>query len=172
MPDVDARFDRLRQDSPIPILPPDIAPLRAGNTGVDFVHVLDSSRPGPTVMVQALTHGNEICGAIALHRLLSEQAQWQVQCGRLTVAFGNLDAYARWDPAQPDRSRFVDEDFNRVWADDALFGARDSTELRRARQLRMPSRSSRSPSLGMCPPGGMPVCGQSLPHSTCLGAAW
>jgi predicted deacylase len=115
---------------------PDLSPWAVGNTGVPYVWSFDSGRAGPHVMVQALTHGNEICGAIALHRLLSEQAQWQVQCGRLTVAFGNLDAYARWDPAQPDRSRFVDEDFNRVWADDALFGARDSTELRRARQLR------------------------------------
>ena len=42
----------------------------------------------------------------------------------------------RWDPHDPDRSRYVDEDFNRVWADDALLGARDSVELRRARQLR------------------------------------
>lgn len=115
---------------------PDLSPWAAGNTGVPYVWSFDSGRAGPHVMVQALTHGNEICGAIALHRLLSEQAQWQVQCGRLTVAFGNLDAYARWDPADPDRSRCVDEDFNRVWSDDALFGARDSAELRRARRLR------------------------------------
>ena len=53
------------QHYPIEIQPPDIAPYRAGNTGVDYVHVLDSGRPGPTAMVQALTHGNEMCGAIA-----------------------------------------------------------------------------------------------------------
>ena len=55
--------------------------------------------------------------------------------GRLTLAFGNVEAFGRWNPQDPDRSRFVDEDFNRVWADDTLRGPRDSAELRRARQL-------------------------------------
>jgi predicted deacylase len=87
-------------------------------------------------MVQALTHGNEICGAIALDWLLGEQARWQPVPGRLTLSFGNVAAFARWDPQDPDRSRYVDKDFNRVWADDALFSARDSIELRRARELR------------------------------------
>ncbi len=87
-------------------------------------------------MVQALTHGNEICGAIALDALLGQQSSWQPQRGRLTLAFGNIAAFARWDPADPDRSRYVDEDFNRVWGDEALSGPRDSIELRRARELR------------------------------------
>ena len=118
---------------PIEISPPDIQPFRRGNTGVDYVHVLDSGRPGPTVMVQALTHGNEFCGALALDYLLREQVQ--PLRGRLILAFANVDAYARFDFDAPDASRYVDEDYNRVWADDALFGPRDSAELRRARQL-------------------------------------
>ena len=36
----------------------------------------------------------------------------------------------------PDASRYVDEDFNRVWGEDTLAGSRDSAELRRARELR------------------------------------
>jgi len=40
-----------------------------------------------------------------------------------------------FDFDDPDRSRYIDEDYNRVWADDALFGSRDSAELRRARKL-------------------------------------
>ena len=44
---------------------------RDGGTGVDFVHAWDTGKPGPRVMIQALTHGNEICGAIALERLLA-----------------------------------------------------------------------------------------------------
>ncbi|HEX3061289.1 MAG TPA: hypothetical protein VHP55_01415, partial [Usitatibacter sp.] len=40
------------------------------------------------------------------------------------------------DPANPFASRFVDEDFNRVWTPATLDGPRDSTELRRARALR------------------------------------
>jgi predicted deacylase len=113
---------------------PDITPWQQGNAGVDWVHVRDSGRPGPQVMVQALTHGNEICGAIALSWLLSQG--FAPACGRLTLAFGNVAAFARFDPARPYASRCVDEDFNRVWADDVLLGPRDSVELRRARQLR------------------------------------
>ena len=120
---------------PIELQAPDLSRWAAGNTGTPYVWAFDAGVPGPQVMVQALTHGNEICGAIALDRLLADHGQWQVQRGRLVLAFGNLEAFARWDPAAPDRSRYVDEDFNRVWADDALFGPRDSVELRRARQL-------------------------------------
>jgi predicted deacylase len=119
---------------PIEISPPDIAAYRAGNTGVDYVHVLDSGRPGRNVMLQALTHGNEICGAIALDYLLRERVT--PAAGKLTLAFANVAAYARFDFDDPDGSRFIDEDYNRVWADDALFGPRDSAELRRARELR------------------------------------
>ena len=115
---------------------PDLSRWADGNTGTPYVWSFDSGRPGPHVMVQALTHGNELCGAIALDELLAAQALWQPLHGRLTLAFGNVEAFARWNPAEPDGSRYVDEDFNRVWADEALFGAGDSLELRRARQLR------------------------------------
>lgn len=118
---------------PIEIRPPDISRYRAGNTGVEFVHVLDSGRPGPNVMLQALTHGNEFCGAIALDHLLGEGLQ--PVAGRLTLAFANVAAFSRFDFGDPDRSRYVDEDYNRVWGEEVLFGARDSAELRRAREL-------------------------------------
>jgi len=119
---------------PVEISPPDIAPYRSGNTGVDYVHVLDSGRPGPTVMVQALTHGNEFCGAIALDYLFKEKLR--IEKGRLILAFANVAAFARFDFDDPDRSRYIDEDYNRVWADAVLDGSRDSVELRRARELR------------------------------------
>jgi len=119
---------------PIELTPPDISPWKQGNTGVDYVHVLDSGRPGPNVMLQALTHGNEFCGAIALDSFFREGIQ--PKQGKLTLAFANVDAYARFDYADPDRSRYIDEDYNRVWADEALLGSRDSAELRRARALR------------------------------------
>ena len=118
----------------IEIEPPVIAPYRNGNTGVDYVHVLDSGKPGPNVMVQALTHGNEYCGAIALDFLFKKKIF--PQKGKLTLAFANVAAYARFDFNDPDRSRYIDEDYNRVWGDDALRGPRDSAELRRARELR------------------------------------
>jgi predicted deacylase len=119
---------------PVAIPPPDISAFRTGNTGVDYVHVLDSGKPGPNVMVQALTHGNEFCGAIALDLLFKSNVK-PVQ-GKLTLAFANVAAFARFDVDDPDRARYIDEDYNRVWGDDALFGPRDSAELRRARALR------------------------------------
>jgi predicted deacylase len=119
---------------PVEITPPDLSAFRTGNTGVDYVHVLDSGKPGPNVMVQALTHGNEFCGAMALALLFKLNLK-PVQ-GKLTLAFANVAAFARFDFDDPDRSRYIDEDYNRVWGDDALFGPRDSAELRRARALR------------------------------------
>ena len=118
----------------IEISPPDISAYRQGNTGVDYVHVMDSGRPGPSVMVQALTHGNEFSGAIALDYLFKEKVK--PAKGKLTLAFANFAAFARFDFNDPDRSRYIDEDYNRVWADDVIGGARDSAELRRARELR------------------------------------
>ena len=119
---------------PIEISPPDISPFKDGNTGVDYVHVLDSGQPGPNVMIQALTHGNEFCGAIALDFLFRKKIT--PQQGKLTLAFANVAAFERFDFADPDRSRYIDEDYNRVWGDDALRGPGDSVELRRARALR------------------------------------
>ena len=119
---------------PIEISPPDISAYKTGNAGVDYVHVLDSGKPGPNVMVQALTHGNEFCGAIALKLLFDKKIR--PEKGKFTLAFANVAAFARFDFDDPDRSRFLDEDYNRVWADDALLGSRDSAELRRARELR------------------------------------
>jgi predicted deacylase len=119
---------------PIEIDPPDIERYRRGSAGVDFVHVLDSGMPGPNVMIQALTHGNEFCGAIALKKLLDENPP--VKKGKLTLAFANVAAFARFNRDDPDRARYIDEDYNRVWGDDVLLGTRDSAELRRARELR------------------------------------
>jgi hypothetical protein len=56
--------------------------------------------------------------------------------GTLTLSFANVDAFLRFDPKRPYATRFIDEDFNRVWNVPTLDGPRDSTELRRARALR------------------------------------
>ena len=117
----------------IELTPPDIASYQVGNTGTPYVTTFDSDKPGPHVMVQALTHGNELCGAIALDYLFREGVR--PVAGRLTFAFANIEAFASWDTSDPNRSRYVDEDYNRVWSDDTLKGARNSTELRRAREL-------------------------------------
>jgi predicted deacylase len=84
--------------------------------------------------VQALTHGNEVCGAIALDWLMEEG--FRPTRGTFTAVFANVRAYASFDPAEPFASRCVDEDFNRLWTDDVLGSARQSAELARARELR------------------------------------
>ena len=68
-------FERWRMKYRIEIQPPDISAYRKGNSGVEYVHVLDSGKPGPNVMVQALTHGNEFSGAIALDFLFREKVK-------------------------------------------------------------------------------------------------
>ena len=113
---------------------PDIGPWRAGNTGVAGVTSFTAAAHGPHVVLLALTHGNEIAGAIALDRLL--RTRLRPQRGRLSFGFVNLAAFDRFDPAQPTASRFIDEDFNRLWDAELLDGTRHSVELDRARALR------------------------------------
>jgi len=140
---------------------PELGAWRAGNTGVEGVWRFDSGRPGRQVLVTALVHGNELCGAWALLRLLQQLAEgwrdgggegrgdgrregpregpreavWPRQ-GVLTLAFCNLAAFDRFDVARPDASRFVDEDMNRVWGPGlAAADSPRSRERERARQL-------------------------------------
>lgn len=116
------------------IAAPDISAYKQGNTGIDYVTTFDSGRPGPHIMINALTHGNEICGALALQFLMENEVR--PQRGKLTLSFANVKAFSRFSLRQPYNSRYVDEDFNRVWSDDKLDGARHSHELERARELR------------------------------------
>jgi len=119
---------------PIEIEPPDIARWRDGNVGIPYVWRFEGARPGPHVTIQALTHGNEVCGAICNDWLLREAVR-PVR-GTLTLTFANVDAYLAFDPADPFASRCVDEDFNRLWSPDVLDGPRQSRDLARARALR------------------------------------
>jgi predicted deacylase len=113
---------------------PDISAYRRGNTGVPYVTTFESGRAGPHAVITALVHGNELCGAHALVTLLERDAR---PCrGRLSLAFVNTEAYARFDPANPKLTRYVDEDLNRVWDPATLDGSRRSAELDRARELR------------------------------------
>jgi predicted deacylase len=125
---------RAPKPHPVTLPRPDIARWREGNAGVPFVHALDSGNPGPEVLVTALVHGNEYAGAVVLGELLA--AGLKPSLGRLTLAFCNVQAFGRFDPREPDASRFVDEDLNRVWTLQRLEGPADSSELRRARELR------------------------------------
>ena len=116
------------------LAPPDITPWLVGNTGVAGFTAIESGRPGPDVTVVALTHGNELAGAIVLDAML--RAPPALAAGRLTLGFANVEAFLRFNPKQPTASRFIDEDLNRVWDVHVLDGPRHSLELSRARQMR------------------------------------
>ena len=118
----------------VELVAPDISKYRDGGAGIEFVHTWDSGRPGRHVAISALTHGNEVCGAIALDYLFGLKPR--PEAGKLTFLFVNTAAFARFDPKAPYASRFVDEDFNRLWTEERLDSAETSAELNRARQLR------------------------------------
>jgi predicted deacylase len=118
----------------VELTPPDISAYRAGNTGIDYVTTFTSSQTGPHVAVLGLTHGNEICGAIAIDKLF--RADIRPRRGKLTLGFNNVAAYQEFDARYPIASRYIDEDFNRLWSPATLDGQRRSSELDRARAIR------------------------------------
>ncbi len=123
------------ENYPIEVQFPDISAHEQSSSGIAYVHSFDSGVAGPHVMINALTHGNEVCGAIVVDELLRRGLR--PRRGRLTLAFANVDAYRRFHPAKPDAARFVDQDFNRVWTEAVLDDAsRNSSELARARAMR------------------------------------
>lgn len=116
---------------------PDLKRWAAGNTGIPYVWSFDSGIDGPHVCVNALVHGNEVCGAIAVSELLNALHNGaRVVRGKLTAVFANVAAYESFDPKKPFDSRCVEEDFNRLWNESTLNGDRQSRELTRARELR------------------------------------
>ncbi len=121
-------------DYPVELAIPDIEAYADGNTGVPFVWRFDSGVPGRNVMVSAIVHGNEPCGASALDWMLRENIR--PLAGSLTLAFMNIAAYRAFDPADPNATRWVDEDMNRVWGREVLESDRTSWELERAREVR------------------------------------
>lgn len=116
------------------VVPRDLSAYRAGNTGVPYVHRFESGRPGPHLLVNALTHGNELCGMVAATHLLDRAIRPAV--GTLTVSFANVAAYESFDREKPFDSRQLVHNLNRVWSPEWLDGSQDSPELRRARELR------------------------------------
>jgi len=119
---------------PIEVQPRDLSPYRQGNVGIDHVHRFESGRPGPHVLINGLTHGNEFCGMSACTWLLDHGVRPLI--GTLTISFANVEAYQSFDPAQPFESRQLVHNLNRIWSPEWLDGAEHSPELRRARELR------------------------------------
>jgi len=116
------------------VLPKDLSAYRQGNVGIDYVHRFVSGKPGPHVLINALTHGNEFCGMVAATDLLDRGVRPQI--GTLTVSFANVEAYQTFDKAKPFDSRLLVHNLNRIWSKEQLDGDEDSPELRRARAMR------------------------------------
>ncbi len=118
----------------VELTPPDISRYAAGNTGIPYYSTFDSGKPGPHILINAVTHGNELCGATTLDFLSRHDVR--PTRGKLSLGFANFMAYQNFDLAMPAASRYVEEDFNRLWSSDVLDGPRDSIELQRAREIR------------------------------------
>jgi len=115
---------------PIEFAFPDLRKWEKG--AAPYIHVIESGRAGPAVMVTALTHGNEVSGAVVVDALLS--AGLKPRSGTLIFSFNNIEAYHSFDPRTPFKSRMVDEDFNRTWG--RLDQPANTVETRRAQVVK------------------------------------
>src|SRR5258708_3601286 len=97
-----------------------------------YSNVLDSGMAGPVLMVAALTHCNEVSGAVVVDALLA--AGLKPRLGTLILSFNNIEAYHSFDAKTPFKSRLVDEDFNRTWG--RLDQPANTVETRRAQVVR------------------------------------
>ena len=107
-----------KNEFPVELVNPDISPYKKTNTGIDYVITLDSGLSGPHVFISSIVHGNEPCGALAIDWFLKND--YRPLNGKLTLGFMNIEAYLAFDPLNPNRSRWVEEDFNRLWAEGVL----------------------------------------------------
>ncbi|MEM0908612.1 MAG: succinylglutamate desuccinylase/aspartoacylase family protein [Pseudomonadota bacterium] len=128
------RLDTLTNSYKVELVGPDLSPYREGTGGIPYALTFRAPEPGPHVAISAIVHGNEPCGAIALDTLLKEDVR--PRRGTLSFIFVNVAAYESFDPDAPNASRWLDEDFNRLWSAQTLDGPRQSSELERARVLR------------------------------------
>src|ERR1044072_6240881 len=101
----------MSENPPIEYEFPDIRPWEKGDA--PYIHVKESGKPGPTVMIAALTHGNEGSGAIVVEEPRGRGLK--PRKGSVIFSFNNFEAYQRFDPNNPFKSRMIDEDFNRTW---------------------------------------------------------
>jgi len=107
-----------KNEFPVELVNPDISPYKKSNTGIDYIITLDSGLSGPHVFISSIVHGNEPCGALALDWFLKND--YRPLNGKLTLGFMNIEAYLAFDPLNPNRTRWVEEDFNRLWAEGVL----------------------------------------------------
>src|SRR5436190_22907189 len=79
-----------------------------------YIHVFDSGKPGPTVMVAALTHGNEVSGPGVVDALLAKALR--PRKAALILGFTNMTAYHPFDPRTPSKPPRSTKHFIPTWA--------------------------------------------------------
>ncbi len=84
--------------------------------------------PGKDLLVFGGIHGDEPCGVYAIKRFMKEveDGVWNIQCGSITFAFGNLEALEQ-------KTRYVDYNMNRMFGMPGI--AREAVEYDRVRLL-------------------------------------
>ena len=113
----DPRLDYFNE-YPVEITGPDISCYKKVGTGPNYIVTIDSGFSGPHVMVSAIVHGNEPCGAIANDWFLKHD--FRPLKGKISLGFMNIEAYEAFDTDNPNKTRWVDEDFNRLWGPGVL----------------------------------------------------
>ena len=113
----DPRLD-YKNEYPVELVAPDISCYKNTGSGVDYIVTIDSGFSGPHVFISSVVHGNEPCGAIANDWFLKNN--FKPARGKLSLGFMNVEAYKAFDPDNPNKTRWVEEDFNRLWAPGVL----------------------------------------------------
>ncbi|MEM6637416.1 MAG: succinylglutamate desuccinylase/aspartoacylase family protein [Pseudomonadota bacterium] len=132
---IDYHLDALsRQYTKVDYVPPDISDYASGNRGVPYVWSYGSPVTGPQVVILGSMHGNEIAGACILENFV--RSGINIDSGGVSFAFGNPDAYQKFDPQHPYLGRFLDVDINRVWGPELEDATDTRAEVLRARELR------------------------------------
>jgi predicted deacylase len=116
------------------VMPRNLSSYRNGNTGIPYAFFFDSGIPGPRVAINALTHGNEFCGMVAICAMLD--AGLRPERGSLSLSFANIAAYESFEVNAPFDSRQLVHNLNRIWSGEELAGSELSPELDRAREMR------------------------------------
>ena len=111
--------------------------------GIKGVELFDSGKPGPTLGITIMTHGNEPVGLAIypyLHKILSSRQG--LLKGRVFIVLNNLQASKRYfsalgkrDAEKMEKARFVDVNMNRLPENKLKDPNCTLSEVRRAREL-------------------------------------
>ena len=89
-------------------------PRHKGERVERVLGIYDRGEPGPTLIVVGGMHGNERGGVLAVRRVLAAMHEHELPLrGRLIGLAGNLTALAH-------DCRYIENDLNRVWREDAV----------------------------------------------------